>query len=473
MHPFVASSMKFAAFTFIFSCVALVAFSAPPNFVIILADDMGYGDPGYHGGRAKTPNLDRLAAEGVKLEAHYVHPMCSPTRTALLSGRYASRFGVTAAQNEQALPFGTSTLASVLGAAGYETALTGKWHLGSTLASVPNKFGFDHSYGCLAGGCTPDTHEYKTGAFQRTWHRNGEFITEEGHITDLITREAVNWIAGRGNKPFFLYVPFTAVHVPIAEPERWLKLNSHIEDEGQRMFAADVSHLDNCVGQIIAALEKKGARENTLLLFLSDNGAHPPVSDKEPAYPGADHRPDFKVGGVNTPLRGFKTQVYEGGIRTPAIAHWPARWKPATINQPLSITDWLPTFCGLAGAGVPASLQLDGQDISPLLSGKIAESSFQPHPIYTVSPGFKTRMIRRGPWKLVDNRGKEARKTGAEASSRELELYNLQDDIGESKNLVDAKPGIAAELGKLMDEFAAQDNTAVVGEGKKSKKKDK
>jgi arylsulfatase A-like enzyme len=428
--------------------------AARPSFVIILADDMGYGDPGYHGGKAKTPNLDKLAAEGVKLEAHYVHPMCSPTRAALLTGRYASRFGVTAAQNEQALPFGTPTMASVLAAAGYDTALTGKWHLGSTPATGPGKFGFGHSYGCLAGGCTPDTHQYKTGPFQSTWHRNGELIEEEGHVTDLITREAVNWIGGRADKPFLLYVPFTAVHVPIAEPERWMKVNAHIEDAGQRLFAADMSHLDDCVGQIIAALENKGLRDNTLLLFLSDNGAHPPVSDKEPNYSGAEGRPDIKVGGINTPLRGFKTQVYEGGIRTPAIAHWPSRWKPATISRPISVTDWLPTFCALAGVAADGQkLKLDGRELTPLLSGVIPESAFDPHPIYSVSPSFKARMVRRGPWKLVETGGKDG-KQGAE-------LFNIEADIGESDNRYLAEPTIAQELGALLERFAANDRTAV------------
>ncbi len=216
------------------------------------------------------------------------------------------------------------------------------------MQSGPNKFGFGYTYGCLAGGCTPDTHEYKQGPFQRTWHRNEEFVDETGHVTDLITHEAVEWINRRDGKPFFLYVPFTAVHVPIAEPEKWLGMNSHIADEGKRLYAADVSHLDDCVRQILEALEKKGLRDNTMVLFFSDNGAHEPLSDKQPLYPGAEKRTDAKVGGVNTPLRGFKTQVYEGGIRTPAIVYWPAKWKPATLNQPLSVTDWLPTFCAMA-----------------------------------------------------------------------------------------------------------------------------
>ena len=449
LAPFLALLLS-ASFVF--------AGASKPNFVIILADDMGYGDPGYHGGQAKTPTLDKLASEGIRLEAHYVHPMCSPTRTALLSGRYASRFGVTAAQNEQAMPFGTQTVASLLRGAGYETALVGKWHLGSTLESVPNKFGFDHTYGCLAGGCTPDTHQYKNGPFQRTWHRNDQFIDEPGHITDLITREAVDWIGQRGDKPFFLYVPFTAVHVPIAEPEKYLAMNSHIADPGRRLYAADVSHLDDCVRQILAALEKKGVRDNTLVLFLSDNGAHPPISDKEPNYPGADARPDVKVGGVNTPLRGFKTQVYEGGIRTPAIAHWPAKWKPGTINAPLSVTDWLPTLCALAGTTVPASLKIDGEDISPLLNGAISDGAFEQHPIYSVSPGFKSRMVRKGPWKLVVS-GATSKKKGAkgDAESDSRELFNLQDDISESKNLRATQPKIAEELAALLAKFSADD----------------
>jgi arylsulfatase A-like enzyme len=214
----------------LFLCCGIVAASQDkPNFVIILADDLGYGDVGFQGGQAKTPHLDKLAGEGIRLTAHYVHPMCSPTRAALLTGRYASRFGVTGAQNEQAFPFGTPTIASVLSGSGYDTALIGKWHLGSGLDTPPNRFGFGYSYGLLAGGATPDTHEYKMGPHQRTWHRNGTLLDEEGHITDLITKDAVKWIDERTDKPFFLYVPYTAVHVPINEPEQWLKMNEHIE----------------------------------------------------------------------------------------------------------------------------------------------------------------------------------------------------------------------------------------------------
>jgi arylsulfatase A-like enzyme len=448
MKPLASS---FALLLIIATFASASAAADKPNFVIILADDLGYGDLGYQGGKAKTPHIDKLAAEGVKLTAHYVHPMCSPTRTALLSGRYASRFGVTAAQNEQAMPFGTPTLASILQGAGYDTALIGKWHLGSAMEFVPNKYGFDYSYGCMSGGATPDSHEYKIGPMQRSWHRNDQYIDEEGHITDLITREAIKWLGERTEKPFFLYVPFTAVHVPIAEPEKWLAVNSHIADPAKRLHAADTSHMDDCVGQIIAAIEKKGVRDNTLVLFLSDNGAHAPTDNKQDKYPGADHRPSLQVGGSNAPLRGWKSSVYEGGIRTPGFAHWPKRWHPRVIDQPLSITDWLPTLCKLAGAALPANLQGDGQDIAPLLSGTAAVA---PHPIYSVSGGFKTRMVRVGEWKLI---------VIGEGARRTRELYNVRDDIGETNDLAASQPAKVTELDTLLAEFSANDKAGKAG----------
>lgn len=429
----------------------IAAAADKPNFVIILADDLGYADIGYNGGEAKTPHIDKLATEGVKLTAHYVHPVCSPTRTALLSGRYASRFGVTAPQNEQALPFGTLTVASILQKAGYETALIGKWHLGSAMETVPNKFGFDYSYGSMAGGATPDTHEYKIGPHQRSWHRNDQFLDEEGHITDLITRDAIKWIGERTSKPFFLYVPFTAVHVPIVEEKKWLDANAHITDPARRLHAADVTHLDDSVAQIIAALERKGLRDNTLVLFLSDNGAHNDVDNKQTAYPGADRRESLLIAGSNAPLRGWKAGVYEGGIRTPAIAHWPSRWKPRTVDQPLSVTDWLPTLCGLAEAPFPSNLGLDGKDITPILSGTAPMKS---HPIYSAGPAFKSRMVRDGAWKLIV--------TGS-GDKEKRELYNLQEDIGETKDLIATQPDKAKELDALLVKFAADDKPGKPG----------
>lgn len=424
-----------------------------PNFLVILADDLGYGDVGFQGGAAKTPHLDKLAAESVRLTAHYVHPMCSPTRAALMTGRYASRFGVTGAQNEQAFPFGTPTLASLLSSAGYDTALIGKWHLGSTPESGPNKFGFAHSYGSLAGGVTSDTHEYKTGPHQRTWHRNGEYLDEPGHVTDLITSEAVRWIETRDQKPFFLYVPYTAVHVPIAAPDRWLQVNRHIGDEAARLRAADVSHLDDGVGLLLAALEKKGLRQNTVVLFLSDNGAHDATDNRQDKYPGAEGRKKLKVRGSNAPFRGWKSGVYDGGIRTPALAHWPGRWERASVEMPVSVTNWLPTLCSLAGVTLPDG-PMDGTDMREVLEKRVGEAASWPRPIYSAGPGYRSRMVRAGDWKLVVHEAK-----GGKGGAREL--FHLAEDPGETRNVLEQHAAKAVELETLMKKFATDDRARV------------
>src|SRR6267142_2606883 len=301
---------------------AAAAESSPrPNIVLFLADDLGWADVPWHGSPYKMPHLSRLAEQSVRLESHYVHPMCSPTRSALMTGRYASRFGVTGAQNPRCLPWNTITLARALQSAGYETAITGKWHLGSKPEEGPQKFGFDHGYGSLAGGCGPLDHRYKEGEFTNTWHRDGKLIDEKGHVTDLIAHEAIQWLETRGDKPFFLYVPFTAIHVPMLEPENWQQVNSHLSDPGQRLRAACASHMDDAIGQVLAVLDRKKLRENTLVLFFGDNGAHPPSDNQGGAYPGSYER--FQVGNNNNPLRGHKSGIYEGGIRTPGLACWP------------------------------------------------------------------------------------------------------------------------------------------------------
>ena len=194
-----------------------------PNILFILADDLGWGDVGYHGSNIRTPNIDRLVETGVELDRHYVQPMCTPTRAALLTGRYPSRFGphATVPSNHPVLADGYETLASTLRNAGYDTGLFGKWHLGSSPKYAPNEFGFDWSYGSLAGGVDPYNHRYKAGPYSRTWHRNGKPVDERGHVTDLIVSEAVEWIESRRN-PWFCYVPFTAVHVPVKAPQEWL-----------------------------------------------------------------------------------------------------------------------------------------------------------------------------------------------------------------------------------------------------------
>jgi hypothetical protein len=216
--------------------------AARPNIVFILADDLGWGDVAFHGGNAPTPHLDRLAREGLELGQHYVAPVCSPTRTGLMTGRCWSRFGVVNPQSERALPWDTVTLPRVMKSAGYDTCLTGKWHLGSLPEQGPNHFGFDHSYGSLGGGVTPYSHKYKKGRFTDTWHRNEKLIEETGYVTDLIANEAVRWIESRGAAPFFLYVPFTAVHLPIKEPDEWVaRVPAAIKGDVARHYAASAA----------------------------------------------------------------------------------------------------------------------------------------------------------------------------------------------------------------------------------------
>ena len=270
----------------------LFAGPAKPNVIFLLADDLGWADVAFHHGNVPTPHLDQLAAGGVELTQHYVYPVCSPTRSALLSGRYASRFGVTNPQNPRAYPWDTVTLARALKTRGYDTALCGKWHLGSKPAWGPQKFGFDHSYGSLAGGVGPWDHHYKTGEFTATWHRDGKLIEEQGHVTNLITHEAIQWLESRTDKPFFLYVPFTAVHIPIREPEEWLRrVPPEITEPSRRQYGANVMHLDDSVGKILAALDKSGKAGNTLVIFGSDNGAYPTARNDDPQYPADDYEP--------------------------------------------------------------------------------------------------------------------------------------------------------------------------------------
>ena len=194
-----------------------------PNILFLVADDLGWGDVGWHGSAIRTPNLDRLAATGLELDQHYVCPVCTPTRASLLTGRYPGRFGPHATQpsNAPVFPDGTMTLAGALRDHGYDTALFGKWHLGSKPEYGPNQFGFNTAYGSLAGGVDPYNHRYKKGKYSVTWHRNGEFVEDHGHITDLITDAAIEWIEKR-REPWFCYVPFTAVHFPVKAPQDWL-----------------------------------------------------------------------------------------------------------------------------------------------------------------------------------------------------------------------------------------------------------
>ncbi|MEM9411847.1 MAG: arylsulfatase [Planctomycetota bacterium] len=425
-----------------------------PNVIFILTDDQGWADVGYNNPKVYSPHIDSLARSGVILNQNYVMPQCTPTRVALMTGRYPGRFGppALAASNQPAFPKGTPTLAAMFKQAGYETYLCGKWHLGSTAGHGPNHFGFDHSYGSLAGAVGMYDHRYRKGKFENTWHRNHRLIEghENGtHATDLVMAEAVRIIQSDRKRSFFLYLPFQSVHTPLDErgeftdvptqldpddPGRWLNEdkitwfndpNGVIQSEkdpGKRLFLAAVHHLDYAIGEIVSALERTGQRENTIIIFSSDNG--PQGSWAGNAYPD-----DLKLTDFNQSLsmRGKKIDVWEGGIRVPGFINWPSQLKPKELDQPVHIVDWFPTLTKLVNATSPESVSLDGINIWPTLKSgaPIADRSLY----WTWNNRINRWAIRFKDWKVVKYG------QGAPEQPEDWQLFNLQNDPQEQTNI--------------------------------------
>jgi arylsulfatase A-like enzyme len=326
-----------------------------PNILIIIPDDLGWRDVGYHGSEIKTPNIDKLAKSGVRLNQHYVMPTCTPTRVSLMTGKYPSRYGIIGPDYGEVIDLGDPTLASILKENGYYTAIAGKWHMGSP-PYTPLKYGFQSSYGYFDGQIDPYTHEYKTETAlteRRSWHRSDEYFDEEGHVTDLLTIEAIRIIEEDREEPFFLYLAYHVPHYPLDEPDEWMNVYKDKDIfSSRKLFAASVSHMDDAVGKIIDALERTGQRENTLIFFTSDNGGQLNwQSDTE--YRGKYANKPHNVLGNNYPLRGWKGDLYEGGIRVPAFINWPGRLEPGVVDLPVHVSDWLPTLCEVTGTEIP------------------------------------------------------------------------------------------------------------------------
>ena len=418
-----------------------------PNILFMLADDLGWGDVSFHGADIRTPNIDRLAQTGVELDQHYVCPVCTPTRAAFLTGRQPGRFGrhATVPSNPPVLPDGYCTLAGMLREAGYATGLFGKWHLGSDPRFYPGQYGFDHSYGSLAGGVDPYTHRYKRGPYTYTWHRNGERVDEPGHATDLIANEATRWIEGREG-PWFCYVPFTAVHTPIRAPEAWIDQYGDRaydpdpeRDRSFKVYAGYASHMDHAVGRLVETLKRLDEVDNTIVVFASDNGAgtvNP--SDDVAKYPG--RHDDMPRTGSNYPLRGHKAQVYEGGIRTPAAMSWPGRLQPGKLQQPIHIADWMPTFAALLDCAPACDPQWDGVDIFSLISGECETPPERPITWNLLHERFAVRL---GDWKLIcrERDGKER-----------AELFNIAEDPLEQKDRASRHPETVDRLFDVITE---------------------
>lgn len=413
-----------------------------PNIIFILADDLGWADIGYHDSDIRTPNLDRLAAGGVRLNRHSVYPTCSPTRVSLLSGQFPSRFGVLGPLAATTKMRGQdSILPHTLRKLGYRTHISGKWHIGETPEHRPLDYGFDTSYGYLRGQIDPYTHRYKFGDHV-TWHRNDKFIEERGHVTDLITEEAIRVIESAEEKPFFLYVAHHSPHYPLNESPKWIEpYEKTIDDIWRRHYAAAVTHLDDGVGRIVKALEQNGIRENTLIVFSSDNGGQKSWSAPENQYNGryAAHT----TLGNNQPLRGWKGSLYEGGIRVPAFVNWPGHLPDRRVfESPTHVVDWLPTLIRAAG-GDPTEIQAtEGIDLWSALSDQ--SSDLPERTMY-----WKTRSasaVRQGDWKLIQHR-----------KGQRNELFDLKNDPLEKTNLTQKEPERVRKLLALLKKMAEDD----------------
>lgn len=429
--------------------VAAEPATAPrPNIVFLLADDLGSHDVGWRGGEIKTPHLDKLALSGARLDQFYVQPVCSPTRAALLTGRYPMRHGlqvgVVRPFAEYGLPLEERTLPQALReTAGYETAIVGKWHLGHFQSDyLPTRRGFDHQYGHYNGALDYFTH-VRDGGFD--WHRDDRENRDEGYTTHLIAREAVRVIKDRTrNKPLFLYVPFNAVHNPLQVPDRYIEPYRGLTPENRRTYAGMVAAMDEAVGEIVAAIADQGMTDNTLFIFSSDNGGPNPGRVTN-----------------NGPLRSGKATLYEGGVRVCAFAAWAGRIKPGTVVQaPLHIVDWYPTLLKLAGASLDQPLPLDGRDLWPVLTA----GQPTPHNEILLNTTPRAGAIRVGDWKLVINGqigagnldGEPADPADGRRARQNVELFDLAADPGEQTNLAAAHPDKTADLIRRLDVWAKQ-----------------
>ncbi len=411
-----------------------------PNVVIIVADDLGWNDVGFHGSEIKTPRLDALARESVVLNQFYVFPTCSPTRAALLTGRSPSRFrilGPLGLDPSRSLPLETVTLAEVLADAGYATGLAGKWHLGPTFEFGPRRQGFQVASGYLHGQIDQYEHHYKN--LQPSWFRDESFANESGHATDLLARDACDFIERQRARPFFLYVAFSVPHCPLQEDDRWVRqYDGVIEHPHRRLFAGMVSHMDDAIGRVVDKLDALGLRERTLVWFTSDNGGQ---RDLGQADYGGKHGPYERLGD-NRPLRGWKGELYEGGIRVPSLVNWRGTLPPRRANEVISAIDVAPTVADQCGAAMPATPQLDGMNVWPAIASneRLRERTL----FWTTG---QQSAVRAGNWKLVET-----------TKSTQLELFDIAADANEVRDRAATErervESLAAKLAALKTELS-------------------
>ena len=423
-----------------------------PNIVIILADDLGNADLGYRGSDIKSPNIDKLANEGVRLESFYGMPVCTPSRAELMTGRYAMRYGlqtlVIFPSHTYGLPSDERTLPQALKEAGYQTAMVGKWHLGHADRKYwPQNRGFDHFYGNLVGEVDYFTKE-RGGIID--WQRDGKFLKEDGYFTTLIGNEAVDIIKEHDTaKPLFLYVASLAPHAPYQAPQKDIDAYKNTAGDVHRhTYAAMITDLDTQVGRIVAALKQKNMLDNTLIIFSSDNGGATSALFATGARSPEEREQSGGVElGAKTPasngdLRGGKGSLHEGGVRVPTVFYWQGKLKPAVVNAPAGMVDVMPTVLALAGAKGSPDHPFDGKDIWPIL----ANGQPSPHEDYLINVEPFRGAVRKGDWKLV----KIALLPGR------TELFDLAKDPGEKNNVANQFPEIVNDLSARLLTYAKQ-----------------
>lgn len=411
---------------------AAVAQQPPrPNILYIMADDLGWKDVGFHGSDIKTPNLDQLAQTGIRLEHYHAHPWCTPSRAALMTGRYPFRYGLQTIAIPSAATYGLATdewlLPQALKDVGYKTAIVGKWHLGHADRKYwPLQRGFDYQYGPILGEIDYFTHSAHDTV---DWYRNNELVNEEGYVTTLLGQDAVKLIDNHDpDTPLFLYLAFTAPHAPYQAPEEALAQYANIADPNRRAYAAMITVMDEQIGHVVEALERRGMRENTLIVFQSDNGG-----PRSAQVTGEVDTSGGTIPADNGIFRGGKGSLYEGGTRVVALANWPGQIEPDSVaDQPMHIIDWYPTLTSLAGAPTDQAKPLDGLNIWSALANN--------QTIDRDAIGFDVEPFRaavhEGDWKLV----------WQVTLPSQIELFNLARDPSEETNLADRHRRIVTRL---------------------------
>lgn len=415
-----------------------------PNILVILADDLGWGELGCQGftPQVPTPHIDSIAKSGVRFTSGYVSgPYCSPTRAGFMTGRYQQRFGhefnpgpAEAAVENFGLSLNEVTVGNRLKDAGYATGWFGKSHLGYKPEFHPLKRGFDEYFGFLGGA-----HSYLDAVSDRANPilRGTTPVDHVGYTTEAFGQEAVNFIERHKAGPWFCYLPFNAVHAPLQSLDKYLARFPSVEDSRRRTFCAMLAAMDDAVGQVLGKIRALGQEENTLIFFFSDNGG-----------------PTAQTTSGNGPLHGFKAQTWEGGIRVPFMVQWKGRIPAGRVDdRPVIQLDIHPTALAAAGVAVKPEWKLDGVNLLPYLTG---ENAGPPHDALYWRFGQQIA-LRMGDWKLVKapGGGAEAGERGGKASTAGAQLYNLKDDLGEKNNLADKHPEKLKELAAVWDRMNA------------------